>query len=528
MVGSMIPRILHFTWKDENPPRPMRRYFEGWKRLHPDWEVRLWTDASMRRFVADGYPALLATYDGYPRMIQRADAFRCLVLGKVGGVYADLDVEPLRPIDGLLQWPAFVGVEPIEHIAPDRLHAGLPFLFSNAFMGAPAGHPLFALVTELLPSLADQETFYSTGPSMLTAAVLRLPPRDRPALLLPKLWSPRRDGGMPTRGDEHLRTLLAEIAPVVESGGGALVSLRWMTTWVKWHQRYTPLLEVGQIPSRVKWWARRRLLHRELAGVKIADPLRLYTDQRPEPAAATPEVFVAIRLDGADPLSPELSAAVARLDYPASRLRVGVESGAQGETQRAAVRQSVDDLLPGAELRFGPEDAPAHTPAARTRANNRLLQRGAEAGWWTLLLGGGVVGLSPDALRRALGAGRPVVSVNLRDAGGTPDLSVFRYNWRPDFRILYKLDGRTGAVRRDRRFRAVPDDERAFPLVALDGVGDDFVLVDPAVTAAGVRFAEAPYKLHRNGEAFGIMARDLGFEAAALTGVRVVTKRAEP
>lgn len=526
----MIPKILHFTWKSDNLPRVMRRYFDGWKRLHPAWEVRLWTDDSMRRFVAASCPELLATYDGYPRMIQRADAFRCLVLHRLGGVYADLDVEPLRPIDGLFDWPAFVGVEPFEHVASDRIHAGLPFLFSNAFMGAIPGHPLFALVAGLLPQLADQETFFATGPSMLTAAVLRLSPADRPVLVLPRVWSPRRDGGMPTRGDDRLRPMLAGLGPIVGGEAGTLVSHRWMTTWVKWHERYTPLLELGQLPSRAKWWVRRRLIHRELGRVTIPHPHRMYVDQRPEPATGARPVFLALRLDGARVLGAELAAAIRTLDYPRDRMRIGIDSGARGEHERQAVRESVAAGLPErvvdicfADEAGEPAAHPAGDDGARARANNRLLSRGAEADETTVLVGGDVVGLPADALSRVLGVDRPVVAANVRDAGGRPALSVFRYNWGPDFRILYKLGGTGGEVRRDRHFRAVPNDERAFPLMALDGVGDDFVRMDPAVYRAGARFAERPYKLHRNGEAFGIMARDLGFEAAALTGLMVTT-----
>jgi len=130
----MIPRRLHFTWKSETLPPVMQRYLDAWKRLHPDYEITLWTDATMRAFVAEAWPELLGTYDAYPKMIQRADAFRYMVLGKLGGVYADLDVEPFQPIDRLLDLMCFVGVEPLEHIGTDRIHQGVPLLMSNAFM----------------------------------------------------------------------------------------------------------------------------------------------------------------------------------------------------------------------------------------------------------------------------------------------------------------------------------------------------------------------------------------------------------
>ena len=515
-----IPKILHFCWKSEDLPRVMRRYFEKWQRLHGDWDVRLWTDETMRGFVTRAYPRLLPVYDGYPKMIQRADAFRYLVLNRLGGVYADLDVEPLAPIDPLLEGGGFLGVEPLEHVASDRIHAGLPFQLTNAFMGAAPEHPLFASIVKLLPELKDQAIFYSTGPAMVTAAYLRLPPAERPRLLLPKVWSPLRDGGRPTRGDARLREMLAGVGPIEECET-TLVSHKWMTTWVKWHQRYTPLQDVGQLPSRAKWWVRRRFVFKALGAVTIPDPLRPYTDQRPEPSPEVEPIFVGVRLDGGRCLHPELAAALRGLDYPAEALTFGFDSDA-GREERAAVERSIrDEFGAAAEVVFAAAHPFLHPVTHRAGANNRLLARAAARTGRLLLVGGGVRQVPADALRRLLGAGRPVMAPALRDESGEPDISVFRYNWGPDFRTLYKLDGTSGQVRRDRHFRYVPDDQRAFPLFALDGVGDDFVLIERAVIAAGIRFAETPYKLHLNGEGFAIMARDRGFEAAALTGLVV-------
>ena len=523
----MIPKVLHFTWKTEALPRVMGRYFARWKALHPSWEIRLWTDESMRRFVVETYPAFVATYDGYPRMIQRADAFRYLVLQHLGGVYADLDVDALEPIDGLTKVAAFIGVEPLEHVISDRIHAGLPFQLTNAFMGAEPGHPLFRLIVGLLPELADQAVFYSTGPAMVTAAVLRLPMEERPVLLLPKIWSPQRDGGMATRGDKRLRQMLAGVGTLFDSGT-TLVSHKWMTTWVKWNQRYTPLQDIGQLPSRFKWWVRRRLIHRALGAVVIPDPLRLYADQRPVSASAPEKVFVGIRLAGGVGLDPELAAALVALEFPREMLTFGVDSEASGETAQTAVRRSVVEALGrSAEIAFSEPPLSVNAVAALAAANNRLLARGAAVAAKVLLVGGGVRQIPPQALAELLGVERPIVAASLRDEAGEPDLAVFRYNWGPDFRTLYKLGGVSGQVTRDRHFRYVPGDHRAFPLFALDGVGDDFVLIDRAAIEAGARFAERPHKLHLNGEAFAIMARDLGFESAALTGLVVRRQSAQ-
>ena len=64
----------------------------------------LWTDAKSRQLIADHYSWFLPTFDGYKYPIQRADAIRYFVLHRFGGIYMDLDVGCLRPIDPLLDF----------------------------------------------------------------------------------------------------------------------------------------------------------------------------------------------------------------------------------------------------------------------------------------------------------------------------------------------------------------------------------------------------------------------------------------
>lgn len=65
----------------------------------------LWTDSSSRQFVAENYPWFLDTFDSYRYNIQRADAIRYFVLYHYGGVYIDLDIGCLKPVDPLLVYP---------------------------------------------------------------------------------------------------------------------------------------------------------------------------------------------------------------------------------------------------------------------------------------------------------------------------------------------------------------------------------------------------------------------------------------
>ena len=71
-----IPKIIHQTWKDENIPQEWQNAQESCRALHPDYEYKLWTDASSREFIAKEHPNLLKTWDSYPYVIQRADIIR--------------------------------------------------------------------------------------------------------------------------------------------------------------------------------------------------------------------------------------------------------------------------------------------------------------------------------------------------------------------------------------------------------------------------------------------------------------------
>lgn len=414
----MIPKLLHFTWKTADLPRVMQRYLDDWRRLHPGWDIRLWTDDTMLAFVREHYPELLATYEGYPKMIQRADAFRYLVLGKLGGIYADLDVEPYQAVDSLLAFDCFLGVEPLEHINPDRIHQGVPFLFTNAFMGSVPNHPMWQAVIGQLAELSDQETFFSTGPSMVTAVALSLDMADRPALLLPEVWSPLRTNGLRTKSDEKLKTMLAGLGPVIAADKGTLVSHVWLSTWVPWHKRGSRIAGIFQVPTEIKWWLRRRK-HPELLAVKIPDPLAPYTDQRLAPVGDRPRIHVAVRLGG-QPIHPDLAAAMANLDYPADRLTIVYHDSAAGAEGDNAILDSL------------PADV------------DRLL-----------LVDGSVRTIPPDALLKMLAAQRPVVSANIVDgAGQNADPALFRLKDGTHFRILYKLGGTSGEARRDPGFRS--------------------------------------------------------------------------
>lgn len=160
-----IPAILFQTWKTrEGLPPVMQSWRDGFVEMNPSFVFPLWDDADNREFIRRNFPWFLDVYDAYPREIFRADAVRYFFLYAHGGVYADLDMICLRPLDDLLGREAAV----LGRMGPD---AGFEHSLPNAAMASPPRHPLWLLaVAEMIAAHEadpDAEVEYLTGPVLL-------------------------------------------------------------------------------------------------------------------------------------------------------------------------------------------------------------------------------------------------------------------------------------------------------------------------------------------------------------------------
>lgn len=102
MNNSKIPRIIHQSYKTADLPERWKETPEMWRKMHPTWEYKFWSDHDNRELIRTKYPWFLETYDGYKYGISRADAARYFAIITYGGVYSDLDVQPLRDMTPLL------------------------------------------------------------------------------------------------------------------------------------------------------------------------------------------------------------------------------------------------------------------------------------------------------------------------------------------------------------------------------------------------------------------------------------------
>ncbi|MEO1085983.1 MAG: glycosyltransferase [Acidobacteriota bacterium] len=160
-----IERILHQSWKAAEIPKRFRPWVASVRRLHPGFEYRLWTDADNEGLIAERYPWFLETYRAYRHPVERADAARYFVVYTYGGVYLDLDMECLRPLDPLLDGESAV----LALEAGPRIEQQV---ISNALLAAPREHPFFDRVIHALErrprrDVTFRDIFDNTGPNFL-------------------------------------------------------------------------------------------------------------------------------------------------------------------------------------------------------------------------------------------------------------------------------------------------------------------------------------------------------------------------
>ena len=94
-----IPKLIHQSWKSKSLPQKFQEWSNSWKIMNPEYSHKVWTDEENRELIVNHYPWFLKKYDSFPRNIMRIDSARIFYLHKYGGVYSDLDVLCLKPMD---------------------------------------------------------------------------------------------------------------------------------------------------------------------------------------------------------------------------------------------------------------------------------------------------------------------------------------------------------------------------------------------------------------------------------------------
>lgn len=128
-----IPRYLYITWKSTDvktiPERWLPAYLELDK-VMPHWTI-IFTDDAQNRYIVERYfPDFLEYYDRFDYHIQRVDSVRCLLLYLWGGLYKDMDMRILRPLD-----PLFLNDHELYFVSSPNMKN----MLTNSFMASKPG-----------------------------------------------------------------------------------------------------------------------------------------------------------------------------------------------------------------------------------------------------------------------------------------------------------------------------------------------------------------------------------------------------
>ena len=129
----VIPKLIHAIWFSGDPmPDLYLRCLESWKKYAPDYEIKIWD----RETYKPDHCLFFEQAIEHRNWAFASDYARADLLCRYGGIYMDLDVEMLRPIDDLLYNDAYMSFESL-----DRVECG-------SGMGARPGHPILQEICE--------------------------------------------------------------------------------------------------------------------------------------------------------------------------------------------------------------------------------------------------------------------------------------------------------------------------------------------------------------------------------------------
>lgn len=126
-------------------PPAFEAYGSRWRDLHPGWEVRDWRSTTELPTLRNQ-----GLFDRAPEIVPndwkrfQADLLRLELLYRYGGVYVDCDVEPLRPLDDLLDRDVIVAW------SPNRGRDGKRLL-TQAVLGSVPRHPFIGACLDGIP-----------------------------------------------------------------------------------------------------------------------------------------------------------------------------------------------------------------------------------------------------------------------------------------------------------------------------------------------------------------------------------------
>lgn len=192
-----IPTRIHQVWLGP-APAPVR-WTERWRHRYRRWDYRLWAEPDIEEVLPNDLLPAWRHFLEARRWHGAADVGRVAILLREGGVYVDIDSEPVRSFDGapFMRGSFFAG---LEVGTPDR-----PERVTNGVIGATANHPILQDYARRIAGAEVIEPPWKTvGGGFLTEAILAN--RDLPgvAILPIRTFYPEDKNGIPAAGNDPI------------------------------------------------------------------------------------------------------------------------------------------------------------------------------------------------------------------------------------------------------------------------------------------------------------------------------------
>jgi hypothetical protein len=100
-INEGIPKVIYLSYKTKDIPSYV---IPNWKKLYPSYDVKLYDNEDCINFLSNEYGGDFVDIFNYIKDGPiKADFWRVCILYTYGGIYSDIDVEPLININDIVQ-----------------------------------------------------------------------------------------------------------------------------------------------------------------------------------------------------------------------------------------------------------------------------------------------------------------------------------------------------------------------------------------------------------------------------------------
>ena len=94
--SNKIPKVIYICYKTKNIPEYI---IPNWKKLNPDYKIKLYDNQDCIDFLEKEFGSeYVDTFNYIKDGPIKADFWRCCIIYKYGGIYADIDIKPVKPM----------------------------------------------------------------------------------------------------------------------------------------------------------------------------------------------------------------------------------------------------------------------------------------------------------------------------------------------------------------------------------------------------------------------------------------------